>query len=230
MAHWTSLAVKKYNLFAFETLTRSTNKRLGSPFGCLSDLSGLGSPGAFLFSGGIDLALEADPPGGAMKMPTTGSSANHCINRLTPTSVVKSAITTCAAACLFRMWSVPNALIMPILRSSAVTLAAPAKISITMQSEMSAPSTGQCTDAALASLLFVVVFLSMGGKAALTATKMPSLWTLCSICRLWTLVDLIVEAQPTSMHAHVCIVPSKGRTPFPPLFFPLPPPWCPFPF
>ena len=140
MAHWAILDVKKNNLFAFETLTRSTNKRLGSPFGCLSDLSGLGSPGAFLFSGGIDLALEADPPGGAMKMPTTGSSANHCINRLTPTSVVKSAITTCAAACLFRMWSVPNALIMPILRSSAVTLAAPAKISITMQSEMSAPA------------------------------------------------------------------------------------------
>ena len=119
-------------MFALETLIRPTNSKLGNPFGCLSDLSGLGSPGDFLLSG-IDRALEADPQGGAIKRPTTCSSASHCISKLTPSSVARSATTTCAAA----HWSVPNALDIPILRSSAVTLAVPANISIIMQSGIS---------------------------------------------------------------------------------------------
>ena len=122
-------------MFALETLIRSMNSKLGNPFGCLSDLSGLGSPGDFLLSG-MDRALEADPQGGAIKRPTTCSSASHCISKLTPSSVARSATTTCAAA----HWSVPNALDIPILRSSAVTLAVPAKISTIMHCDMSAPA------------------------------------------------------------------------------------------
>ena len=47
----------KYNLFALETFKRSTNFQWGSPLGCLSDLSGFGSPGALRFSR-IDRALR----------------------------------------------------------------------------------------------------------------------------------------------------------------------------
>jgi len=103
-AHWTSLDVKKYNLLALGILRRSTKLRLGNPFGCLSDRNGLGaggSPGLFLLSG-IDLALEADPQGGAINIPTTFLSDSHCISKLTPASVVRLAIATWAAACLCR--------------------------------------------------------------------------------------------------------------------------------
>ena len=40
-----------------------------------------GSPSLFRFSG-IDLALEAEPHCGAFKMPTTFSSASHCMSNL----------------------------------------------------------------------------------------------------------------------------------------------------
>ena len=86
----------KYNLFALETFKRSTNFQWGSPLGCLSDLSGFGSPGALRFSR-IDRALEVVPQGGAINMPTTFSLSSHCISKLMPVSVVRSAVTTWAA-------------------------------------------------------------------------------------------------------------------------------------
>ena len=157
MAHWTSFDVKKYNLFAFETLMRSTNKKLGNPFGCLSDLSGLGSHGAFLFSG-IDLALEAEPQGGAMKTPTTCSSALVC----------SEACNDHLSSCL---------LMTNVISSKSADHAQLAKFSCYPGSSCKnfnyhaiwdiRTSTSQCADAALASLLLVMVLLRMRGKTAL---------------------------------------------------------------
>ena len=57
-----------------------------------------GSPRCLRFSG-IDLALEADPHGGAKKIPMTFSLDSHCISKLTPASVVRSATAT-GAKCI----------------------------------------------------------------------------------------------------------------------------------
>ena len=126
---------------------RSTKLSPGNPFGCWFDRNGFGaggSPRCLRFSG-IDLALEAEPQGGAKKIPMTFSLDSHCISKLTPASVVRSVTATGAIACLCRKWSVPKALIIPNLFNSAVTLEVPEKTSIIMQSLRPAPTAARAS-------------------------------------------------------------------------------------
>ena len=100
-APWISFAVKKYNLLALEIFRRSMNLRPGNPLGCSFDRNGFGaggSPRCLRFSG-IDLALEAETQGGAKKILMTFSLDSHCISKLTPASVVRSATAT-GAKCI----------------------------------------------------------------------------------------------------------------------------------
>ena len=74
--------------------------RPGNPLGCSFDRNGFGaggSPRCLRFSG-IDLALEAETQG-AKKILMTFSLDSHCISKLTPVSVVRSATAT-GAKCI----------------------------------------------------------------------------------------------------------------------------------
>ena len=176
VAHWTSLAVKKYNLFAFETFMRSTNKRLGNPLGCLSDRSGLGSPGApcgFPFQ-------QYRPPSGSR---TTSRCYENTHKMLTCQPLHWQVDTNiCSKVCNDHLCS--SLLVSKVICTKCTDHAKLTKLScysgrpckyFNYHAIWDIPSsTSQCADAALASLLFVVVFLSMGGKTALAATKVPS--------------------------------------------------------
>lgn len=124
-------------MLAWLILTLSTNESPGKPLGRASVRRGVGPP-LFLFNL-IDLALLAVPQGGAMNVPTTRGLSNHLRSKVCPLGVVKSIKEMGAQQFLGLRWSTPNADDSPKCLRQELTLAVPAKISITIASESGRP-------------------------------------------------------------------------------------------
>ena len=140
-AHLTNFAVKWYSWLARDTRLSSEGFRFGIPFGNWSVRNGRGPsllPPNFLFNG-IWRALEADPQGGARKIPTTLGMFSQLIKSSSPSGVVKSAMITVDIAFFERTLSTPKLLRRPSCFNEAVTRDEPAKISTMRQSSKLAP-------------------------------------------------------------------------------------------
>ena len=124
-----------------DTRLFSEDVKPGIPLGKRSFRSGRGPTFLlpnFLFNG-IWRAREADPHGGAKKIPTTLSIRSQLIKSSSPSGVQRSAMTTADMTFFERSLSTPKLLFMPNWRSDAVTRAVPANTSMMRQSDKDAP-------------------------------------------------------------------------------------------